>query len=263
MSVQKCTMEFGGNEIYPVTDSEVVKYGNTTVKNALDALPTASSFMDSLLACTDANQVRKVLHISADPFYDECGNKWAATGAPAINDGALILNGSSYLQCITPGWTLGQDSDFTVEVIFKLNSLTNNRCVFAAHVNNAAPAFLAIAISGKLSWWYRLNSSTKYQKDDADSLVVGTVYKCAWTFDSTNKTCSLYKNGSKVVNNESMNVVSTFTSFNIGAAFTKGDNPDGEFYEIRVSKVNRYPSSCSMPDRLTYDSDCLALLHFD
>lgn len=73
--IQKAEMEFGGAKIHSVTDSDVVKYGNTNVKDILDNLLSYSSFMNSLLACTDANQVKNVPGVYSDSFYDGCGNK--------------------------------------------------------------------------------------------------------------------------------------------------------------------------------------------
>lgn len=66
---------------------------------------------------------------------DKLGNTWTATGAPAISDSALSLNGSSYLQ-MTGGITLG-GQDFTIRGKFNMGSDSGASCrIFSFHNAN-------------------------------------------------------------------------------------------------------------------------------
>lgn len=63
---------------------------------------------------------------------DLCGNTWTAYGSPTIANGALQLNGSSYLQ-MTGGITLG-GQDFTIRGKFLMNSDSGAYCrIFSFH----------------------------------------------------------------------------------------------------------------------------------
>lgn len=57
---------------------------------------------------------------------DKCGNTWTATGSPTISEGALQLNGASYLQ-MTGGITLG-GQDFTIRGKFNMSSDSGASC---------------------------------------------------------------------------------------------------------------------------------------
>ena len=77
--IQKAEMEFGGQKIHPVTDSDVVKHNGgdltTAINNAqnYNPAPSASAFGQQILACNSAAEVRNLLKVMQSPIIDETG----------------------------------------------------------------------------------------------------------------------------------------------------------------------------------------------
>ena len=143
MDVQKSTLEFGGKEIHPVTDSEVVKYGSGTVKDALDSIPTSSSFMESLLDCTDADQVRKLLKMNQQILYDYAGNRWeVGGGSPVVGSNNVEFNdGASYVYTTLQNSPIVSSQDFSIDCVVRMTATPSSGAGIACGYNtvNTAP----------------------------------------------------------------------------------------------------------------------------
>lgn len=109
----------GYTAIHPETTAKMVKYGNATVEDFLDNVPTAntSNFMRGLLTAEDADSVRAVLGIDKEDFFDETGGRWYSVNAQLttdlkkFGDASTYLSGTSYL--LRNNVTLG-GKDFTI-----------------------------------------------------------------------------------------------------------------------------------------------------
>ena len=74
----------------------------------------------------DATNLKVWLPFDESTTADKCGNTWTTYGTPVIDNGALKLNGSSYLQ-MDGSITLG-GKDFTINGYFNISSSSGNWC---------------------------------------------------------------------------------------------------------------------------------------
>ena len=88
---------------------------------------------------------------------DLCGNTWTATGNPAIENGALVLDGSSYLR-LDGSLTLG-GQDFTINGWFNISSATPSLAAIFT-VYEGTTRFLSCYV-GDNSIWLRANEQQK------------------------------------------------------------------------------------------------------
>ncbi len=96
----------------------------------------------------DNSNLAAYLPLNVSPTMDACGNVWATTGNPTIVDGALYLDGSSYLNTSTPK---GYDFDFTVDFWFTPSNISRDYCLFAASYQllvSAASSTLRLVYDG-------------------------------------------------------------------------------------------------------------------
>lgn len=86
---------------------------------------------DRLTYRGDKSNLAAYLPFNVSPTADACGNEWTTTGNPTIVDGALYLDGSSYLKLSTitsPGF----DYEFTVDFWFTPSNISRDYCLFGS-----------------------------------------------------------------------------------------------------------------------------------
>lgn len=161
---------------------------------------------------------------------DLCGGNWVAYGNPVIQDGALYLDGSSYLS-LDDGLTLG-GQDFTIDFWYKGEQIIVGSYLFGFGTGPSTCITIQLLSSGTLHdvgllAWNGSGkvSSEKYSVDDWRHFAI--VYQHAKTMT----TC--YLDGVQVVAQE-CTIPATTAPFIIGAYFNGSRCAKGPIKNFRI-----------------------------
>lgn len=129
----------------------------------------------------DATKLIAYLPFDTSTTEDKCGNTWTTSGTPVIEDGALKLDGSSYLQRAEQFEFTGQP--FTVSCKFSATSNTTGGdvCLWQMYIGNSNRIQLEIATSGRLDLWKDRDSTIYIQT--AASVLDGQIHHVECDFD--------------------------------------------------------------------------------
>lgn len=104
-----------GEQVDFETSADAVRYSDSNLKNALDTAKSLeqNDFGRQLLQVDSLDELRRLLEVREDNFFDEGGTLWQNIGSPAVNSNGLNVSSSNRLQS-RGAITLG-GNPFTVE----------------------------------------------------------------------------------------------------------------------------------------------------
>lgn len=261
--------------IHHETKAEAVLYSDTTVAAVLDKtdIPSASTFMKSLLAAEDAFAAREILKVGKERIFDEKGKRWTPTSTlispteKKFGESSLYLNGSAYLRQMN-GITLG-GKDFTIAGwIYPSTVQTTKSQYFIGWGNDGNTRINAgIGSTGVLRWFCQIGGTEIFNYESSESCSAKEWMHVEIDYRNSDNKIFLFLNGIKA-DERTVTGFSTARTmiFHIGKHSTSTDyNFKGYVDEIFITEELLHTEDFTPPTApYEFDSDTtLALLHFE
>ena len=259
--------------VHHETKAEAVLYSDTTVAAVLDKIdiPSASTFMKSLLAAEDAFAAREILKVGKERVFDETGKRWAPTAimiSPTekkFGESSLYLNGSAYLRLMN-GITLG-GKDFTI-ACWIYPSAVNSIQYFIGWGNDEDTRLnVSIGSTGLLRWHCIIDGTKIFSYDSSESCSAKEWVHVEIDYRNSDNKIFLFLNGIKA-DEQTVTGLSTARTmiFHIGKISISTDyNLKGYIDEFLITEELLHTENFTPPTApYEFDSDTtLALLHFE
>lgn len=225
----------------------------------------AGLFDGSNIDETTAKEIRKKLGVYKNIIFDECENYWDVYGTPQLENGELILDGSSYLRMQQKTLQINSTKPFTIEFIGKsdLSNPANTKMFFVVYCNDNWHFWVSQkAKTNNPSFYIKANGTVILDKAATED--VNIEHHHAISYDGT--TFYAFLDGILQAT-VAASVTDNAYKISIGAHFTSTScNATGTIKEFRISDICRYSEdfSSNVPSEpFTKDANTISLLHFD
>ena len=251
--------------IHPETKAAQVIYGNTNAKAMMDGVLSSanlSSAVQSLLNSNDYTEACRALKIAPETFFDECFNHWEAYGSPDIQNGSLILDGSS---AITSANTFTLNDDFSLQMSFTTgDSVAVNQALTFIFVSSAI--FFDVQTNTSSQLFAQVRIASNNTKTFANvSISANTKYFLEITYDKDSTTFYCFLNGS-LIGSQVISYPGGNHQFSLSGNYAATPTPlfTGQVHEFRFSNCIRHISdhTATDSDYFSYDDNTISLLHF-
>ena len=177
----------------------------------------------------DATNLKVWLPFDTSATEDKLGNEWTASGSPTIQDGKLILNGSSYLKMTEAFAFTGQP--FTIGCKFSGTSNTTGGavCLWQMYIGDSNRFHISIDANGRLALWKDTDSTVHIRTNS--SVLDGQEHHVECDLDGS--TWYLFLDGNLVGTKAHTCTARNYTLY-LGANYSTGRKFTGTIDEFQI-----------------------------
>lgn len=198
----------------------------------------------------DATHLKVWLPFDESATLDRCGGTWTTSGSPTIENGALKLNGSSYLKRSEKFEFTGQS--FTVSCKFSGTSNTAGGAValWQMYIGDSNRFHISINTSGRMTLWKDTDDTV--QIVTSSNVLDGQIHHAECDFDGS--TWYLFLDGNLIGSKEHTCTARTYTLY-VGTNYQTGRKFTGSIDEFQIfDGVALHTTDFTPPTAADYDA---------
>ena len=221
---------------------------------------TLTSTAREIISKSTAKEIRRLLGLYENKFFDECENNWSSSGSPQILNGELVMDGASYGRR-EKLVTLGGSNPFTIEFFAKANVAGSSSSPIFSAYSDANYYFAVNENSTFPRLFWKHNNVTIIGVNGSEN-IVGETRHLAVTYDGT--TIKYFVDGT-LAHSLTQTLTEKNYRFFLGAQFSTAGFTycNCNIDEFRLSNVCRYTENFTPAETFSLDENTLSLLHFD